>query len=335
MARRPRVSVLLPCRNAEATLDEAVASLLGQTLHEFEILAVDDGSEDTTAAMLERWSARDTRIRTLHIPPSGIVTALNAAAARARGSIFARMDADDIAAPERLERQVAFLDGASDIAACGTAVRYFPRRALRGGARRYESWLNGVVSPEDVERDLFIECPIAHPTLAVRRAAFETVGKYRDPGWPEDYDLVLRLWVSGFRLANVPEVLLHWREGRTRLSRVDPRYGADAFRRCKAEFLAHRIGARPIVVWGAGPVGKAFARALLAAGRSLTAFVDLDPRKIGQEIHGVPVIEPAAVAGHRGAYVLAAVGQPHARAQIRGALREAGFAEPRDCCAVA
>lgn len=335
MVRHPRVSVLLPCRNAEATLDEALESLLQQTFTDFEILAVDDGSEDDTTGVLERWSTRDPRVRTLRMPPSGIVAALNTAAAHARGSVFARMDADDVAVPERFERQAALLDGAADVAACGTAVRYFPRRALRDGARRYEFWLNGIVSADDVERDLFVECPIAHPTLVLRRAAFEAVGGYRDPGWPEDYDLVLRLWAGGFRLANVAEVLLHWREGRTRLSRVDPRYRADAFRRCKAAFLHHRIGARPIVIWGAGPVGKAFARTLRAGGRSITAFVDLDPRKIGQEIHGAPVIEPAQVSRYRRAYVLAAVGQPHARAQIREALRAAGFVEPRDCCAVA
>jgi len=335
VTRHPRVSILLPCRNAEATVDEALRSLQQQTQDDFEIIAVDDGSVDGTAAILRHWASLDGRVRTVRTPASGIVAALNTAAAHARGAILARMDADDVAAPERLQRQVALLGESAGIAACGTGVRYFPRRALRGGARRYEAWLNGIVSPADVERDLFIECPIAHPTLTMRRTAFEAVGGYRDAGWPEDYDLVLRLWAAGFRLANVAEVLLHWREGRARLSRVDRRYSAGAFRRCKVAFLHHRVGTRPIVVWGAGPVGKAFARALRAIGTSIAAFVDLDPRKIGQTIHGAPVIEPERITRHRGAYVLAAVGQPHARTEIRSALRDAGFDEPADCCAVA
>src|SRR5690606_25417557 len=152
---------------------------------------------------------------------------------------------------------------------------------------RYERWLNSLVQPEDLARDIFVECPIAHPALVARRAAVLAVGGYRAPGWPEDYDLVLRLWAAGGRLANVPEVLLHWRERADRTSRTDPRYSADAFRRCKVHHLRRTLlvarpgggagaseaesdcgpaAARPAVVWGAGPVGKRFARELLRQG---------------------------------------------------------------------
>jgi glycosyltransferase involved in cell wall biosynthesis len=325
----------VPCRNAADTIADALASLLAQTVRDFEIVVVDDGSTAATRNTLATWTEHDARIRVLRTPARGIVPALNTAAAAARGSIFARMDADDVAAPERLERQLLLLDSSPDVAACGTGVRYFPRRLLRDGARRYERWINAVVSPEDVERELFVECPIAHPTLAVRREAFEAVGAYRDRDWPEDYDLVLRLWDAGWRLGNVGDVLLSWREGRTRLSRVDRRYRPEAFRRCKVAFLERRIAGRPTVVWGAGPIGKAFARELLDADIPVEAFVDLDPRKIGQEIHGARVISPSEIGRYRHAYVLAAVGQPHARAQIRHALRTADFREPEDCCAVA
>jgi hypothetical protein len=191
------------------------------------------------------------------------------------------------------------------------------------------------VSPDQIEHDLFVECPIPHPTLVVRRCAFEAVGGYRDLAWPEDYDLVLRLWAAGYRLGKVADVLLHWRESSTRLSRVDSRYAPDAFRRCKLAYLSRRTGNRRIVLWGAGPVGKAFARALLDERFRVDAFVDLDPRKIGQQIHGAPVIAPSDIARYRHAYVLAAVGQRPARAEIRCALHAAGFREPDDYCAIA
>ncbi len=245
------------------------------------------------------------------------------------------MDADDIAKRRRLELQLAFLDTNLDVAACGTGVRYIPRRLVRGGARRYERWINDVVLPDEIERDLFVECPIPHPSLVVRAAAFEQVGGYRDTEWPEDYDLVLRLWQEGHRLGKVPEVLLEWREGDERLSRTDPRYGEEAFRRCKVHYLKHRIAGRAVVVWGAGPVGKAFARTLKATGQDVIAFVDLDPRKIGQIIHEAPVIHPSSVGQYRSAYVVAAVGSPEARAEIRAGLAAAGFREPQECCAVA
>jgi len=331
----PRVSILLPCRDAAATLPEAMASIAAQTFTDFDVIAVNDGALDDTAALLDEWAARDGRVRVLHEGRRGLVPALEAARAAATGPLLARMDADDVAHPDRLARQVALLDAEPGLAGCGTLVRYVPRDVLKDGALRYEAWINAVVTADDVERELFVECPIPHPTLMVRRDALAAVGGYRDPGWPEDYDLVLRLWSAGFRLAKVDAVLLDWREAPHRLSRRDPRYDEHAFRRCKVHYLGRRIAGRSVVVWGAGPVGKAFARALQDAGHRIAAFVELDPRKIGQEIHGAPVIAPEAVPAHRGSYCVGAVGSPGAREDIRAMLSALGWREPEEWCAVA
>ncbi len=316
-----RISVLLPIRNASATLDQALGSLVAQTFSDFEVIAVDDGSDDATPRLLADWASRDRRIRPSTTPPLGIVSALNTAAAGARGELLARMDADDVAVSTRFERQLALLETHPDLAACGSRVRYVPRDAVRDGALRYERWVNSVVTPDDMHRDLFVECPIPHPSLVVRRSVFELVGGYRDMGWPEDYDLLLRLWEAGYQFGKVPEVLLEWRERPGRLSRTDSRYAEDAFRRCKVHFLRLRIAGRPVVVWGAGPVGKAFARALQHEGHKVAAFVDLDPRKIGQTIHGAPVVPPAAIGKYEAAFIVAAVGSADARAEIRDSLR--------------
>lgn len=330
----PRVSILMPCRDAAAWLPEAIASLEAQTFDAYEVVAVDDGSSDATPELLTAWARRDGRVRVLRPPVRGLVAALNAGLDAARGELVARMDADDVAEATRLEKQVAFLDAHPDIAACGTRVRYFPDEVVRDGARRYERWLNSLVTPDDIARDIFVECPIAHPALMARRSALFAVGGYRDMGWPEDYDLILRLWAAGQRLANVPEVLLHWREGESRASRTDPRYSPEAFRRCKVHHLrrTHLVGRDGVVVWGAGPVGKAFARELRAQGETVRAFVDIDPRKIGQTVHGAPVVPPEGLGAFAGAFVVAAVGQPGAREEIRAALEGMGW---RDWCAVA
>ncbi len=335
MSSTPRISVLLPIRNAAETLDQALGSLAAQTFSDFEIIAVDDGSDDDTPRLLADWVSRDRRIRSSTTPPLGIVSALNTAAAAARGELLARMDADDVSVSTRFERQLALLDTHPDLVACGSRVRYVPRDAVRDGALRYERWVNSVVTPEDMHRDLFVECPIPHPSLVVRRSAFELVGGYRDMGWPEDYDLLLRLWEAGYRFGKVPEMLLEWRERPERLSRNDSRYSEEAFRLCKVHFLSPRIAGRAVVVWGAGPVGKAFARALQDEGHQVVAFVDLDHRKIGQTIHGAPVVHPTAIGKYKNAFILAAVGSADARAEIRDSLRAAGFKEPENCCAVA
>lgn len=335
----PRISLLLPCRNAAPFLPRCIASLESQTEPRFEALVLDDGSGDDTSPILGAWAERDARVRRVEREGEGLVAALRALAAAARGALLARMDADDVAYPPRLERQAALLDRRPEVAACGTRVRYVPRDGLGSGTLRYEAWLNGLVEPEELARDLFVECPIAHPTLMVRRRAFEAVGGYRDIDGPEDYDLVLRLAAAGHALANVPEVLHDWRVGEHRLSGRSARYSAAAFRRLKVSHLeAFLPGGRSLVIWGAGRVGKAFARAWLAARPTpIEAFVDLDPRKIGQTIHGAVVVKPAdlrsldAAGSTSGAagrpYVLVAVGSPGARGEIREALAEMGFRE--------
>lgn len=333
----PTISVLLPCRDVEGVLPDAIESLRLQTFGDFEVIAVDDGSRDHTWAQLLEWAWRDPRVRPLRTARRGLVPALATAQAYARGELVARMDADDVAEPTRLAAQVGLLARHPDVAACGTHVRYFPRAQVREGALRYEEWLNSLCSPATVEREIFVECPLAHPSLLVRRSVLLAVGGYRDVGWAEDYDLVLRLWAAGYRMAVVPEVLLHWREAPQRASRTDQRYAPEAFRRCKVYFLARTLaaGRAGVVVWGAGPVGKAFARELLAQGITLRAFVDLDPRKIGQEIHGVPVVDRGEIDRFRGAFAVAAVGSPGAREDIRADLDEAGWREMTDYCAVA
>ncbi|NIP83227.1 MAG: glycosyltransferase, partial [Gemmatimonadetes bacterium] len=189
----------------------------------------------------------------------GIVAALERARAAARGRYLARMDADDVATPRRLEAQLALMGDRPGLVACGCGVEYFPREALRDGALRYEAWINSCVTEEEIERAIFVECPLAHPTLFARADAIAAVGGYRDAGWPEDYDLVLRLWAAGGRLGKVPDVLLRWREGPGRLSRTDPRYAPDAFLACKVHHLRRTLlrGRAGVVIWGAGPVGKA------------------------------------------------------------------------------
>ena len=325
--RSTLVSVLVPVRDGEAYLDEALRSLAGQTHEDLEVVVVDDGSRDASADVARDWASRDTRFRVVQQQPLGFVAASRRACAEARGSYLAAMGADDVARPHRLEAQLTALRE-EGLDACGGGVEYFPDAT--DGLRRYERWLNSLTTVEAAARDLFVECPIGHPTLFARADAVS----YRPVDWPEDYDLVLRLWAAGGRFRNVDDVVLDWRDHPARLARTDERYSLTAFARCKVHYLReHVLRGRPTVVWGSGPVGKLHARVLLDAGVEVTAFVDVDERKIGKRIYGIPVV--AHDDGPRDGFVLGAVAGEVARARLRELAREHGRREGDDFVVVA
>jgi glycosyltransferase involved in cell wall biosynthesis len=332
-----RVSVLLPARDAAATLPECLDSLARQSLREHEVVAVDDGSADGSAGVLAAAARRDPRVRLLRTPPRGIVAALETALAAARAPLVARMDADDVAHPDRLARQARRLHADARTHVLGCRVRLFGGSAAGAGMRAYVDWLNGLVDHEAIVRDLYVESPLAHPSVMMRTADLRALGGYRAFDGPEDYDLWLRAHGRGLRFGKDPEVLLDWRDGASRLTRRDPRYAAERFRALKLSALERGplAGARPVVVWGAGPVGKGWARALAARGHRVAAFVEVDPRKLGGTIHGAPVVPVAGAARVAGALHLAAVGRPGARERIRAAAALLGLADGRDLVAVA
>lgn len=333
----PRVAVLLPARDAAGTVRAAAVSILRQTERDLALVCVDDRSADGTGEVLRRLAERDRRVSVLAGPGAGIARALDAGLRRCDAEVVARMDADDVAHPARLALQLEALATDPGLCAVGARVRLFPRRHVRGGMTRYAAWVNGLTSPAAVERDLFVESPLVHPTAAIRRAALEQVGGWRDGPFPEDYDLWLRLAESGGRLSNVPRVLLGWRESPARLTRTDPRYALPRHVALKCAFLARGPLARcrEVALWGAGETGKAFADALRREGISVALFVDVDRRKIGRTVRGAPVVGPDGVGRARGLPLLVAVGAPGARALIRAELARAGFAELADYRCVA
>jgi hypothetical protein len=224
----PRISVVLAVRDGAAYLAEAVDSILAQTLRDFELVVVDDGSTDATPSILAEFGRRDPRVVVVRQEPGGLAAALNRGVRQARAVYVARMDADDIAYPQRLESQVSFLDG-DEAALVGTAWH-----EVDSGGRR----LRTVVPPtrhDELVRVLARRNPFCHPTVVFRREAWRAVGGYRSAFAPgaEDYDLWLRL-AEHYRLACLPQPLLDYRlhfgnlSARTVRRQVEATYAARA-----------------------------------------------------------------------------------------------------------
>jgi GT2 family glycosyltransferase len=205
IASTPAVSVLMPVYDAGDFLAPALDSILAQTFADFELIAIDDGSRDASAQVLARFAARDPRIRVFAQENRGLVAALNRALELARAPLVARMDADDVARPDRFAKQVAYLQDHPEVAAVSGAMDVIDA----GG-----TYLRTAVfptSPDAVASELLHRCCVCHPAVMARTEALRSIGGYRgNARHAEDYDLWLRL-AERSAIANLPDVLLAYR----------------------------------------------------------------------------------------------------------------------------
>lgn len=324
----PLLSILLPVRNEAEYLPQALASLRRQTYTDWELVAVDDGSTDATPQILAAAAGLDRRIRIVNSAGCGLVPALNAGLCVCRAPLVARMDGDDIAHPRRLELQLTCLRAQPEVGLVACSFRHFPRSGLKVGMLAYEAWQNSLATHEAIMRDRFVESPFVHPSVMFRKELVSAVGGYRDMGWAEDYDLWLRLAAAGVHFARLPQPLFFWRERPGRATRTMAAYTATAFRACKAHHLRRGFlaGTREVMLAGAGKEGRAWRLALDREGIGVSRWVDVDPRKVGRQLHGAPVVPADGVSPGMGK-LLVTVGTRGAREELRRWATAAGFRE--------
>ncbi|OLE54026.1 MAG: hypothetical protein AUG51_10405 [Acidobacteria bacterium 13_1_20CM_3_53_8] len=214
MSSLPLVSVVMPVHNGEKYVLEAIQSILRQTCKNFEFIIVNDGSDDSTAEILERCKREDGRISIYHQKKLGFTTALNSACKLAKGKYIARMDADDISLPQRFSRQVKFLEAHPAHSLCGTWIKAFS--ATKNHVISYPT------DSEDIKCLLLFECAFAHPSVMMRRKLFEVHGLSYNHSFREASDY--SLWVEASKvgaLMNIPEVLLFYRVHDSQVSEYD------------------------------------------------------------------------------------------------------------------
>lgn len=205
MGDHPAISVLLPVRNGDLYLDQAIASLAAQSWRDFEIIAVDNGSRDRSPEILRAWAEREPRLRLFRRERKGLAATLNYAAAQARAPLLARLDCDDMALPRRLEVQHGWLARRPELGLVGCLAELIDRRGAR---------IELAASPTDdrsIQESLRSRCTFVHSSVMMRRSLFEQAGGYRNGlKYAEDFDLWCRM-AETTKLAIVPQVLVCYR----------------------------------------------------------------------------------------------------------------------------
>lgn len=253
----PSISVIMSVHNGDRYLAQAIESILGQTFADFEFLIVDDGSTDNSAAIVEGYAVRDARIHLISQTNQGVTKSLNRALERAVGEFVARMDADDIALPSRLERQVHELRSSSDLVVVGCEVELTTSDGLWLGSRGHAA------QHAEIRRRLLLGDggALTHPAVMMRASALREIGGYDEAfAVAQDLDLFLRLSEIG-RAANLSETLLLWRQHDASINRT--RYHTwVAMKRQAIENTIERVGA------------ARFAEALFYQQASVSSLID-------------------------------------------------------------
>lgn len=241
----------MPVYNGACYLSEAIDSILGQSVADFELIIIDDGSDDSTPDILADYARRDHRIKVISRPRRGLVASLNELLGHARGEFIARMDADDIALPERFALQLEFLAGNPDVVCVGGASM------MIDGAGRYLTTLFPPTGDAAIQAaGLAGHTPINHPAAMIRRCVLEKIGGYdKDYDTAEDLDLWLRLGEVG-KLANLGVPLLRYRLHDKSISAQAIGRQREALRRaCEAAWRRRGISGRfeAEEAWRPGP----------------------------------------------------------------------------------
>ena len=321
------ISVILPFYNAEKSLNICISSLINQSLQNFELILCNDGSKDKSSEIAKQF-CNDPRVKLIYQKNQGVVSAHNFALKHAQGEFIARMDADDIAHPNRLKLQLEHLLQNLDIAISATCVKFESSLPNAHGFAHFVDWNNKVLSPEQILKSRFIEMPLINPTTMIRREVLERIGSYRESSFPEDYDYWLMAMDNDLKIGKLQEKLLIWNDSSKRLSRSNELYHPDNFYRCKAYYLARTLKKMEIdsvCIWGAGNTSRKRSEMLVKYGIKINSYIDVSPKKIGQEINGCPVLHFDDLESYKNKFILSYVGNRGVREKIKAHLIGAGF----------
>ena len=282
----PLISILIPFKNTELYLGDCIDSIIQQTYTNWELLIVDDGSNDASYNLVQNYANSEERIQLLRNTGSGIIEALRTGYKYSKGTFITRMDSDDLMVLNKLEQMQHSLKMHGEGHLALGHVRYFSDEGIGNGYKRYETWLNGLTSKGRNFDEIYKECVIPSPCWMVYKTDFDRCGGFVPNTYPEDYDLAFRFYKQGLKCIASNEVVHHWRDYAIRTSRVDAHYAENSFLELKVNYfleLSHDKH-KTIVIWGAGSKGKKVAQLLIEKNTPFEWVCD-NPKKIGKDIY--------------------------------------------------
>ena len=318
MSNHPLVSIIMAVKDTAPYLHDCLDSILAQSYHNWELIAVNDHSSDDSLNILKEYASNDSRIRVFNSNKPRLIPTLQVGYARAKGSLINRMDSDDKMPDYKLEVLVKewLKYGKGHIIAGGTK-HFVDDGEVGDGFVKYEKWLNEVARTNRHYQEIYRECVIPSHCWIIHKDDFDTAGAFDPIVYPEDYDLCFRFYRLGLKIHGLDKILHYWRDRSTRISRTWEEYEDNRYFDLKLRYFyaLDPDKQRPLVVWGAGKNGKDLARLIQAYEDSFHWVCD-NERKIGKDIYGIRMEHFESIPALEKPQIIIVVASPEGKHQI-------------------
>ena len=277
------VSILMPFKDAELWITETIDSILSQEYSDWELICVDDYSEDTGSSIVEEYAHNDHRIQVHSNEMQGIIPALQKAFFLAKGEYLTRMDADDLMPYDRLSLMVDRIKRCPSRSIVTGKVQYFTESKISDGYLKYQDWLNERIDKKDHWQHIYRECVVASPNWLGTLEEFKLDRIFDELSYPEDYNMCFQWLATGYNIEPIGNCTLHWREHPARTSRISEMYDQKSFFEMKLRWFVLNHPHDSISILGAKRKGKLCASILSNLEKGF-AWYDKDYERFGAGI---------------------------------------------------
>lgn len=287
MTNSDLISIITPFKNSSTFLNDCLESIINQSYLNWELIIIDDYSNDNSFELVHNISLKDKRIKLFkNEGKKGIINCLRQGLNKCCGDYITRMDSDDVMDKDKLKELHKSLKISGKGYVSTSKVKYFSKEGLGSGYEKYENWLNKMMIDNDNFNHIYKECVIPSPNWMILKDDLLSCGAFNSNIYPEDYDLVFRFYKERFKIISSLKILHFWRDYPTRTSRTDSKYADNNFLDLKIKYfmeLNYDI-TKKLIIWGAGKRGKLLAKKLIKLNIDFI-WVCNNPNKIDRIIY--------------------------------------------------